>query len=254
MIDIHSHILPGVDDGAKTLEDSLAMLEMAAAAGTTDIVATPHANSQYSYDRERINALAREVESQSKAGVRIHVGCDFHLSYENLQAAFEQPQQFTINGGPYMLVEFNDFAIPPNIEQIFEQLFATRVIPIVTHPERNAHLRRDMQRLERWVRGGAYLQITAQSLLGQFGPDAASASETMIDRGLAHFVASDAHDTKARTTKLDEAYELLTTRWHRDLANCLCRDFPASVITGAPLDLGPLPQPRPPKRWYQFWR
>lgn len=254
MIDIHSHILPGVDDGAKCMEDSLEMLEMAAAAGTTDIVATPHANSKYEYDRDSIIALARELQSRSRAGVNIHTGCDFHLSYENLQALFDSPLRFCINSGPYMLVEFNDLAIPPSTEQIFDQLLARGIVPIVTHPERNAHLRRDLDRLARWVRGGAYLQVTGQSLLGQFGQEAASAASAMIEAGLVHFVASDAHDARARTTKLDGAFALVASRWSTDLATCLCRHFPVAVIAGAPLDRGPLPRPRPAKRWFEFWR
>lgn len=236
------------------METSLEMLELAAAHGTTDIVATPHANSQYAFDAGTVTALARELQSRTTTPVRVHTGCDFHLSYENLQLAYQDPHPFTINGGPYLLVEFNELAIPPNTEQIFDRLLSTGVVPIVTHPERNLPLRKDLDRLEHWVRQGAFLQVTAQSLLGNFGPEAADAAIDMVDFGLVHFVASDAHDTRARVPRLDMAHGWITSRWSGDVADALCRDFPAAVITGHRIEPGPLPRPTSQKRWYEFWR
>src|SRR3954453_15353156 len=108
MVDIHSHILWGLDDGAESLEESLAMLRLAAESGTTDIVATPHANSKYRYQPEVIQQRIEEATGGVSGKPRIHRGCDFHLSFDNVQAAMEYSEQYVINNGPYMLVKFPD--------------------------------------------------------------------------------------------------------------------------------------------------
>src|SRR6266700_1436516 len=106
MVDIHSHILWGLDDGAETFEESIAMLELAAASGTTDIVATPHANSRYRYQPDVVDQRIVEAAASVSGKLRIHRGCDFHLSFDNVQDAMENPSKYAIKGGSYILVEF----------------------------------------------------------------------------------------------------------------------------------------------------
>src|SRR5215469_2697945 len=137
MIDIHSHILWGLDDGPRTLEDSLAMLEAAAAAGTTDIVATPHANSKYPFDPAIISARVEELRQRHSAPPRIHTGCDFHLSPLNVEDALDNPTKYTINGGNCLMVELHDRFSPDSITRILESLLREGLTPIITHPERN---------------------------------------------------------------------------------------------------------------------
>ena len=136
MVDVHSHVLWGLDDGAQTLEESAAMLKLAAASGTTDIVASPHASPQYKYDGELVDRRIKVLSSLPDVP-RIHRGCDFHLSFENIQDALLDPATFTINGKKYLLVEFADAFIPPSTEEILRRFLAIGVIPVVTHPERN---------------------------------------------------------------------------------------------------------------------
>lgn len=243
-----------MDDGARTLEDSLAMAQMAITCGTTDIVATPHADSQYQYDPKLVQQRLEQVQHLVGPNLRIHRGCDFHLSYENIRLALDKPSRYSVNGRGYLLVEFSEILIMSSTEQIFSELMSAGLVPIVTHPERNPHLSKDIKRLRRWVENGSFLQITAQSLLGQFGPDAHRCSVRLLDAGLAHFVASDAHDIKRRPPRLDLARTYITHRYGPEYAEILLESNPRTVIEGRALDPGPMVPPQPPKRWYQFWR
>ncbi|MGJ5813063.1 tyrosine-protein phosphatase [Paludibaculum fermentans] len=253
-MDLHSHILFGMDDGARTIDDSLAMAKMAAACGTTDIVASPHADSQYEYDPKLVEERLEQVQKLIGTSLKIHRGCDFHLSYENIRLALNKPNRYSINGRGYLLVEFSDVLIMSSTEQIFSELMSAGLVPIVTHPERNPHLVKDLKRLTRWVERGAFLQVTAQSLLGKFGPAAHRCCVSLLDAGLVHFVASDAHDTQRRPPRLDLARNYLKQRYGAEYAEVILEINPRSVLDGRPLDPGPLPTPEAPKRWYQVWR
>jgi len=167
VVDIHSHILPGLDDGPKTLEDAVAMLKIAAESGTTDIVATPHANARFTFDPERIDRKIAELQGASGPVPRIHPGCDFHLTFENIQDALAHPSKYTINHKRYLLVEFSDVLIPNATQEIFDRFQAAGLVPVVTHPERNVVLQNRIDQLGSWVENGALVQVTAQSLLGR---------------------------------------------------------------------------------------
>src|SRR4051812_20286960 len=193
MIDIHSHILPGLDDGAETPEESLAMVRMAAAAGTTDIVASPHANEKYVFNPETVKRKIRELQAAVGESPRIYFGCDFHMTVENLDDALRSPEKYSINHRGYLLVEFSDFHIPKTTSTIFDRLMHAGMRPIVTHPERNQFLQNKLADLETWVAQGALVQVTVQSLLGRFGKSARSVAHELMERGLVHFLASDAH-------------------------------------------------------------
>src|SRR6185369_3231048 len=149
MIDIHSHILWGLDDGAKTLEQSLAMLKLAAESGTTDIVATPHANSRYNFQPEVVAARIEEAAGQVTSP-RIHRGCDFHLSYDNVQAAMENPAKYAIDGGNYLLVEFPDTRLS-GMTRVLTTLIDCGLTPIMTHPERQTQLREIPEDFVSWI-------------------------------------------------------------------------------------------------------
>ncbi|HLK19825.1 MAG TPA: CpsB/CapC family capsule biosynthesis tyrosine phosphatase, partial [Bryobacteraceae bacterium] len=121
MIDIHSHILWGLDDGARNRDESIAMLRMAAEGGTTDIVATPHANVRYAFQPELIRERIAELALESEGLPKIHQGCDFHLSYDNIQDALAFPSKYTINGLGYLLVELADTFIPRSLDEILRR-------------------------------------------------------------------------------------------------------------------------------------
>lgn len=253
MIDIHAHILPGMDDGPQTLEESLAMLEVAAASGTTDIVATPHANLQYAFDPDVADGKIAELQKAARGKIRIHRGCDFHLSYDNIQDALAHPARYTVNGKRYLLVEFSELLIAKTTEDVFARMQAAGMTPVITHPERNILLHRRLEQIERWVANGCLVQITAQSLLGKFGKPARDFSEELLRRRLVHVVASDAHDARRRPPRLDQAFELVAQRFGPKRAERLFVLNPGAVISGASLEPEEQDEFRP-RKWYQFWR
>ena len=143
MIDIHHHLLWGMDDGASSIETSLAMAKMAAEDGITHIVCSPHSNGQYFYDPPVIDAKITELQAlldRDSVGVKLGRGCDFHMSYENIQEAKVDPTKFSINGLGYLLVEVPDYGLPRGLTEIFYQLQLAGLTPILTHPERNPTL------------------------------------------------------------------------------------------------------------------
>lgn len=253
MVDIHSHILHGLDDGPVEFDVSLKMVQVALEAGTTDIVATPHANTSYRYDPELVAERIAELQSAVGDGIQIHCGCDFHLSPQNIQIALREPSRFAVNGLSYVLVEFPEMALFQGIEQVFNTLKSAGLTPIVTHPERNAHLASDIPRLRRWVANGIPLQITAQSLVSKFGPGPAQWCLQMLNEGLVHFVASDAHDLVYRPPRLDEARTFLVSHFGEEYADLLLEVHPQAVINGWPLEISPMPpQSKKKRKWFHF--
>src|ERR1039457_2135529 len=204
MIDIHSHILPGFDDGAGTLEEAIAMLRMAAAAGTTDIVASSHSNAEYVFDPVGATRTIAALQQAAGDTPRIQYGCELHFTLENIEAVLRSPETCSINHRGYVLIEFSDCVIPKTSSEILARLGDAGTPPILVHPERNPILQKNLPELEPWIRQGSFVQVTVQSLLGRFGRPAKAAVEYLLDHGMVHFLASDAHDVKNRPPVLTE--------------------------------------------------
>ena len=241
-----------MDDGAQTPEVSLAMLRMAAASGTTDIVGTPHSNGEFEFQPDLITERIQYLTEQTGGIPRIHRGCDFHLSFDNVMSALENPKKFSINGGRYILVEFSDFNIAPSLDNILDQLLGVDLIPIITHPERNPILRKETEKIYRWVNMGCLVQVTAGSVLGGFGKGAAATARQLLAKGAVHFIASDAHDPVHRHTRLDEAFALIRKDCGDETAELLFNDNPARVIRNQYISDTPMPTEEK-KPWWQFW-
>ena len=239
MVDIHCHILPGLDDGAESSEISLEMAESAIADGITHVVATPHANSEFAFRPELVQQ--RRDELQAKLGDRLLLGtgCDFHMSFENLQDAQHNAHKYAINQKNYLLVELGDFAIPPSIDETLHHLQLAGISPIITHPERNNLLRARPERLYGWLHQGCYVQVTAGSLLGRFGKGASQWAEQWLKEDRIHFFASDAHSLTGRPLRLREAYERVAALRSKEVADALFRDNPAAAFDGRPLPYEP---------------
>jgi protein-tyrosine phosphatase len=253
MVDIHSHILPGLDDGAKSLEDSLGMLKIAVAGGTTDIVGTPHANTEFTFDPALVAQKLAELSAAAGQSIRIYTGCDFHLQYENIQDALENPTKYTINHKNYLLVEFSDLMIFNTTGDIFYQLRSAGILPVVTHPERNWLLQKRFEAISEWVTEGACLQVTGQSLTGRFGRHAKEFAEKLMKAGMVHFIASDAHGCDDRTPDLREAFDYVSERYGAKRAERLFVINPRAALHGEPLPELGIPDPAPRRKWYQFW-
>jgi protein-tyrosine phosphatase len=250
MIDIHSHILPCLDDGSQSSEESVTMLRMAAAAGTTDIVASPHANQHYSFDPEIVEREIAGLQAAIGGNPRIHYGCDLHLTPENIEDAIRSPGKYSINHRGYLLVEFSDFLISKATSGTFARMVSAGVRPIVTHPERNQILQGRLPELADWVANGALLQVTAQSLLGRFGKTAKACAHELMFRGLVHFLASDAHDLKDRTTALDEAWRYVEETFGEEAAIRLLEENPRAALAGVPLS--PVPYALKKRKWFSI--
>jgi len=262
MIDIHCHLLPGLDDGAESLESACAMAEMAIADGITHVIGTPHASERHRFVPELVKQRRDEIQACFEGRLIVASGCDFHLSFENLQDIRQGPERFTLNQKSYLLVEFADFSIPPSLDHALHQLQLAGVKPIVTHPERNPLIRTQPDRLYRWLRQGCYAQITAQSLFGRFGRAAQEIAEQWLDAGAVHFLASDAHDVTSRPPRLKEAFEHVAKNQGEKVARALLVDNPLAAFEGRSLPYVPAladdagienPGPVAPRRRKRFW-
>jgi protein-tyrosine phosphatase len=252
MVDIHSHVLWGMDDGAPTPEISLEMLRIAAESGTTDIVATPHSNSEFVYQPELIAERMAYLTEQTGGKPRIHRGCDLHLSFDNIVEALENPTKYSINGHRYMLVECSDLHIVATMDRVLDQLLGVDLVPIVTHPERNPILQKETKKLEGWVELGCLVQVTAGSVLGGFGKRAHAAAHHLLGMGMVHVIASDAHDPVHRNPRLDLAFAAISDQYGADIAELLFRGNPGRIIQGGFVSSDRFTAASR-RKWWQFW-
>ena len=241
MFDIHYHLLYGLDDGPKTLEDSIALAEASVAEGTTHIVATPHSNYRYKFDPEVNRQRLEELSAAFDGRLTLGLGCDMHLTYENVQEAIRDPKKFSINGGRYVLVEFADSSLPRQMDDTLFQLRLAGIVPIITHPERNPMLMSAPNRLADWVQKGCVVQVTAASLTGRFGPKSQKLAENWIAANWVHLLASDAHGVKWRSPSMGEGYEAAKTKFSAVTADRLCIQNPKAIFYNQQLP----PQPEP---------
>jgi protein-tyrosine phosphatase len=238
MVDLHNHLLPGLDDGSPDLQTSLAMARLAVADGITHVVCTPHANSRYRYDPELVQGRLAELEAalgEERIALTLGLGCDFHVNYDNVQDAIAHPARYAINGRDYLLVELPDYTISPNLQETFYELRLAGLTPILTHPERNPVLQREPQRMLPWLRDGLLVQVTAGSVTGAMGKAAQRVAERLLSHRWVHFLASDAHDTRRRPPQMRAAREIVSKRYGTLYADLLCRENPMAVFRGESL-------------------
>jgi protein-tyrosine phosphatase len=238
MIDIHHHLLWGLDDGASSADISVEMARIAAAEGITHVVCSPHANGQYAYEPRVIAEKIRDLQwllNKEKIALKLGHGCDFHMSYENIQEAKLDPSRYSINGHGYLLVEVPDYGLPRGLTEIFYQLQLAGLTPILTHPERNPTLQSDQQRIVEWLKRGVLIQVTAASVLGRMGKQAERMAHQLLANRWVHFLATDAHNITSRPPKMHDAFDLVANKYGPEYARLLCVSNPLAAFTGKPM-------------------
>jgi len=241
VVDIHSHILPEVDDGPKSWDVCVAMCRAAAADGITHMVAAPHANDRYHYDRAYLQGLVAHLQGLVGDALKLSLGCDFHLSYDNIQDAIAHPERYVIGDTRYLLVEFSNFGIPQQITDSLLKLGDCGLTPIITHPERNPILRENPQRVVEWASHGCVVQVTGSALTGWWGERTRRAALWLLERQAVHVLATDAHDMEKRVPILSAARDTALDLFGDEVSRALVEDNPAAIVSNQPLPYFPEP-------------
>jgi len=261
-VDIHAHILPGLDDGPVTVEESLAMARMAALDGTDTIVATPHYRDM-ELERQSprmvrdladtLNAALRSDSAQRNApSVRIFTGMTNRLD-TLLPDLVDAESAITLNRTRFLLVEPPFNRAPAYIEDVIGRLLTQRLVPVLAHPERNIEFQRRPKRLQGLVDEGVVVQIAADSLTGQNGPGARRAAEQFIRRGIAHVVASEMHAVgPPRPPGLSDAFDIVAELIDEQGAIDLFETNPNMILEGHSPKREPIVSPRVPRVWVRI--
>lgn len=232
MIDLHAHLLPGFDDGVRSLEEARELARAASARGVTAIAATPHVRSDYPTTAARMERGVASLQADfAAAGIAIDVVAGGELAIDRLwELGDDEIRRFTYAGaGRYLLVEFPYSGWPQLAEQTVASLRASGIRPVLAHPERNDAVQSAPRRLEPLVAAGALVQLTAGSVTGLLGAHPRDASNALLERGLAHLLASDAHGPHVPRAALADAVAALGDD---ALARRLTVDVPAAIIAG----------------------
>src|SRR5215471_10612594 len=246
MIDLHCHLLPGIDDGSDNLAMSLAMARMASSDGITTIACTPHIlPGVYNNTGPQIRAAVAGLQQRiSEAGIAITVvtGADVHIA-PDLGIQLRQGRALTLNNSRYLLLEPPHHVLPPRLEDLIFGLQAAGYVPILTHPERLSWVEGHYDLIGRLVSSSVLMQITAGSVRGRFGRRPRYWAERMLDEGLCHLLATDAHNTEQRAPRMADARDLVAQRLGDDEAINLVLRRPQGILEDlSPAELPPLPQ------------
>jgi protein-tyrosine phosphatase len=240
MIDIHSHIMPEIDDGARSREEAVKMAEIAAADGIEMMVSTPHMFNGLSH-----NPLPKEIQNRVKAlqdavgsTLKIIPGNEVHISHEIAEQARNQ-RVTRINDRNYMLVEFPQLTVPLRVEDLFYKLQLQSIYPILVHPERNAQIQSRPSIVAGFVERGVLIQVTAMSVTGEFGPVPKQCSEILLRHNCVHFLATDAHRPDRRPPILSKGRDAAARVIGPERAHKLVHENPLAVVNGEPIDVEP---------------
>ncbi len=239
MVDLHCHLLPGVDDGPKTLVEALSMCRLAHRDGCDTMVATPHQRhpAWANRDRPRLEALAAALNAELEGKPRVLLGAEIRVDDELLAEVDQLPggSLLPLGGTRTLLLELDRWGEAGDPIDLVHELTVAGWQVIIAHPEHYGWLLEEPWRLHRLAEAGACFQITARSLVGGFGKGPESACRFLLDARLVQFVASDAHGIERRPPGLSEARARLARQWGEAVAQALTEDNPRAVVEGRPL-------------------
>jgi len=235
MIDIHTHLLPGIDDGAQTLDEALGIAKACVADGVSHVVLTPHVfPGRFNNLRSTIEPACRKFREQlvlNKVPLGISFAGEVRFSSEvlDMAASFELPFLGVCEGYRTLLLELPDALIPLGATTLIRRLMEAKIRPVIAHPERNKAVMEKPERIGQFIDAGCYLQITAGSLLGQFGARVGAATDYLLREGWVNAVASDTHNLEGRRPRMREARQVLERRFGSETAWELTRFGPAYI-------------------------
>ena len=235
-IDIHSHILPKLDEGPSCLNESVNMLRLAREDGISGMVATPHVmDGVYNNSKENIREAIAEL-GEVYSGVQLYMGAEIRIN-RNLLERLGNNELPLLNGGKFILLELPAYVLPPlvELEKIVRNIKTLNINPIFAHPERNIPILNDLSIMERLICCGATFQVTAMSITGHFGKQIQKAVFAMLKKGYAQVVASDAHDAEKRPPVLSGGFEIVAKKFGLDKAQRLFKYNPLKIISGKDL-------------------
>jgi protein-tyrosine phosphatase len=250
MIDLHCHILPGVDDGAADLSVSIGMARALVADGVSLVACTPHILPGLYHNsgpqiRQKLTQLQQAIDAEG-IPLQLVSGADNHI-VPNFVAELKSGKLLSLADSRYVLVEPTHHVAPVRLEEFFFEVLVSGYVPILTHPERLSWIRSHYAAIQRLVRAGVWMQITAGSLAGAFGRSARYWAELMLDEGGVHIIATDAHDLSRRSPNLSEGRELAAKRVGADEAWHLVLGRPRGVIANEPVSNIPRPAAAEPE-------
>lgn len=239
MIDLHCHILPGLDDGAATVEESCRMARLAVGSGVTDIAATPHCmpgrfENFAGPALERALGELRRRLAEEGIPLRLHAGMEVFATPE-LPRQLEEGQLLTLGGSRYLLIEFAFGETEWFVQRTLRAVEAGTLVPVIAHPERYYFVQDNPAILSAWAEEGRVIQLNKGSFFGMFGRRAARAAHWCLDRGCVHLIGSDAHSPYRRTTRLEDIYDYAADFTAPEIADLLLRDNPAAILADRPI-------------------
>lgn len=234
MIDLHSHILPELDDGSQSLEESLAMARMAVQSGVTVMVATPHCMDDRAQQVYAAWRLLREALRDTEIPLKLYLGMEIFGTADTVRL-LRAGRLFPLNGSQYPLIEFSFRSTGEEETQILYQVLRAGYRPLVAHPERYGYVWENPELINLWTKMGCLLQINRGSLLGRFGPGAQRMAAELVERGFVTAVATDAHSPRVRTPWMKDIQTLLSQEYSPQLARKLLLQNPQHILRNEPL-------------------
>ncbi|MEE9542985.1 MAG: CpsB/CapC family capsule biosynthesis tyrosine phosphatase [Thermodesulfobacteriota bacterium] len=238
MIDIHNHILPGLDDGVGSWDEALTLCELASMDGIKGLVATPHIREGiYPNSRDEIMDSLHELRTRlsNRIDIKIYSGAEVHIAMD-LVEKINRNEIMSINEEGYLLLELPEHLLPPRTEDLLFNLKLAKITPIIAHPERCSWAVSEFNRLEKFIEDGALVQITAMSLTGGFGKAVRSVAKKLLKLSLVDVIASDSHSAGHRPPKLSGALEAAVKIVGEEAAEKLVKENPQRIIDGKQIE------------------